>query len=178
MPSHKKQYRKGKSYTQKRRCNYINKYGKQCKNKEAVPGVYFCNLHLDKAYNLKVKKSAIKGAGYGLFAGKYGFKKGEIIGEYSRYDIRQKGDHCVDSREDQHICSSYLYCDEKWCWDARWTPSVVVRHANDSRSIRKNNAYFDEMGGRVFVMADKSIKPGKEIFLDYGDEYDWSFLKK
>ena len=119
--------------------------------------------------------SSIKGAGMGLFAGSYGFKKNSIIGEYSRYDIKKTMakmyKHCKS-----HQCQAYIYCSNNDCWDAKNTPSIIVRHANDSRSERRNNASFDEYGRRVFMVADKNIKPRSEIFCDYGEDYDWGFL--
>lgn len=156
-------------------CSYVNKKGHKCKRLEAVPGIYFCNWHNDAVHNLKIGKSAIKGAGTGLFAGKKGFKKGDIIGEYSRYDIKTRGDPCLKSKDYSHNCSSYLYCDETWCFDARFTPAIIIRHANDARS-RKNNSSFEDYRGRVFLVADKKIKKGQEIFANYGEDYDWSFL--
>jgi hypothetical protein len=149
--------------------------GKRCGYNQAAPNTWFCNRHLDKLYNLTIKPSAIKGAGMGLFAGSEGFRKGDIIGEYSRYDIKGSPSkifkHCST-----HNCTAYIYCSDKECWDAKNTPSVIVRFSNDARSERKNNASFDEMGRRVFMMADKRIPPGAEIFCDYGEDYDWSFL--
>lgn len=164
----------GKS--KQKKCIYVSKSRTVCKNKEVINGISFCNKHLNKLYNLKIKKSGIKGAGYGLFAGTHGFKKGEIISEYSRYDIKSNKDPCDNTREKMHICSEYLFCEKNTCWDARYNPDIVARYANDARSSRKNNAYFDILGGRVFIMADRKIKPGAEIFVDYGEDYDWSFL--
>ncbi len=176
----KKSRSKSKKSPKPRRCIYISgKTDKQCSNKEVYRGVWVCNKHMDKMYNLQLKKSAINGAGLGLFAGKHGFKKGDIVGEYSRYDMKQKESKtvkkCNDSKN-EHKCWEYVYCDDKKsCWDARYTTSVIVRHANDSRN-KKNNASFKEFGRRVFMVADKNILVGTEVFCDYGDDYDWSFL--
>lgn len=164
--------------SEKRQCIYINKNEKQCKNNEYLHGTWLCNTHINKLYNLKLGKSAIKGAGTGLFAGKEGFKKGHIIGEYSRYDVKMKesifNEKC--KKDKSHKCSEYVYCDNtKSCWDARYTPSIIVRYSNDTRS-KKNNATFENIGGRSFMLATKKIAPEDEIFCDYGDDYDWSFL--
>lgn len=159
---------------EKGQCIYINRNNKRCEKSEAVRGCWYCNSHLNKLVNLRLKKSAIKEAGTGLFAGSDGFKKNTIIGEYSRYDIK-KDEKKVNCHT--HKCSEYLYCDDKICWDAKSTPSVIVRYANDARD-KRNNAYFENFGGRAFMMASKKIKPGEEIFCDYGDSYDWSFLEK
>jgi len=76
-----------------------------------------------------------------------------------------------------HKCQAYIYCSDNECWDAKNTPSIIVRYANDARSVRANNASFIDEGRRVFMVADKKIKPDAEIFCDYGDNYDWSFLE-
>jgi len=171
---------KKKSKSKKNKCLFINSKNKRCTNLEAVHGSWFCNTHLNKLYNLKLKPSAIKGAGNGLFAGSQGFKKGDIIGEYSRYDIKETESHFKKrcSKTKSHKCSEYVYCDnDNSCWDARYKESIIVRYANDARGS-KNNAEFDNFGKRAFMMANKNIKPNSEIFCDYGDEYDWSFLEK
>jgi hypothetical protein len=174
---------------EKRQCIYISTRDKQCNNTEIVPGIWFCNRHLSMIYNLRVKKSQIKGAGMGLYGGKYGFKKGEIIGEYSRYDIKSSQKQCNDRCSNKgHDCYAYFYgtntepfydteygAKRSVCYDARYSNSVVVRYANDSRD-RRINASFDEFRGRVFMYAMRNISPGQEIFCDYGDDYDWSFL--
>lgn len=155
----------------------VHKTGdKQCKYSQATDGSWFCNKHLNLLFNLSIKPSAIKGAGMGLFAGSEGFKKGDVIGEYSRYDIK-KSPSLTFKNCTTHKCQAYIYCNDKECWDAKNTPSIIVRYANDSRSTRRNNAEFDEYGRRVYMVAQKSIKPGAEIFCDYGDDYDWSFLE-
>ncbi len=162
------------------KCIYYNDSTcRKCPYKQTVKGSWFCNIHLNKLYNLRIKQSSIKGAGKGLFSGSEGFKKDDIISEYSRYDIKKKEKdmykHC-----DSHKCTEYIYCDnlgkKKTCWNAKKSLSVIARYANDSRSTKKNNAEFTEERGRVFMIANKNIKADSEIFCDYGGNYDWSFL--
>lgn len=166
--------------SKRNKCIFISVRNKRCENFESVKGSSFCNQHSNKLFNLKLKPSSIKGAGTGLFAGKEGFKKGDIIGEYSRYDIKESekdfNKRCENIKS--HKCSEYVYCDDhKNCWDARYRPDIIVRYANDSRKDSKNNAEFENFGRRSFMMASKNIKPNTEIFCDYGDSYDWSFLE-
>lgn len=59
----------------KDKCIYISVRNKRCDNFESVNGSSFCNQHSNKIFNLKLKPSAIKGAGIGLFAGKEGLRK-------------------------------------------------------------------------------------------------------
>ncbi len=156
-------------------CMYISPKDVQCKRNEAVKGVWFCNFHLNNLFNLQIKPSGIKGAGYGLFAGSDGFLKNDIVGEYSRYDIKKNSDKAFNKCY-SHKCTEYIYCDEgDSCWDAKNTPSLITRYANDSRD-KRNNVSFENIGRRAFMIAYKKIKPYSEIFCDYSDSYDWDFL--
>ena len=146
-------------------CAYRTNKGKRCKNNEVLPSVWFCNRHLDKMYNLKIKKSTIKNAGFGLFCGSRKIREGEIIAEYSRFDI-----FLEDCERVKDI--TYLYrTEENNCFDAINTNNLIARYANDGRSDEKNNCEFYEFGGRVFMIATKDIKRGSEIFCDYGENY-------
>lgn len=182
LNNRKNRSRKSKSRSprssRKHQCMYINKNDVQCKRIEAVKGVWFCNIHLNNIFNLKIKKSGIKGAGYGLFSGSEGFKKDDIVGEYSRYDIKKSSKKAFNKCY-SHKCTEYIYCDEgDSCWDAKNTPSLLTRYANDARNDKKNNTSFENIGRRAFMVAYKNIKPNSEIFCDYSDSYDWSFLDK
>ena len=165
-----------KSPKKKTRCTH-EVDGKRCKLNQPVDGVWFCNKHLNKIFNLQIKPSGIKGAGMGLFCGSHPFKKDDIVGEYSRYDIKKSPKETYKNCN-THECQAYIYCsDAEECWDAKNTPSIIVRFANDARSERKNNACFEDYKRRVFMYTDKNIKAGNEIFCDYGEDYDWSFLE-
>lgn len=151
---------------------------KHCQDIVQVNGISICNDHADKLQNLCIYPSGIHGAGYGLFAGGHGFHKGDIVGEYSRYDIG------VDSKkfkcpknQSPHECYEYVFSsDYGKDYDGRHAPDLLTRYSNDARGPR-NNAYFKEFGRRVFIMAARNIAPYCEIFTDYGSDYDWSFIE-
>ncbi len=169
----KRSHKKSSKLNYKGICIYISKDGIRCNHDEVLPKVRYCNQHLNKLFNVTLNKSNIKNAGNGLFAGKEGFKKETIIGEYSRYDIKltkKQIDKCYT-----HKCTEYLYCDNNNCWDAKTQFDIFTRYSNDSRD-KRNNAYFDDIGGRSFMISSKNIKPGTEIFTTYGESYDWSWL--
>lgn len=160
----------------KSRCTYVHpKNNKRCLNKL---GIYprFCELHTMLIKNLYVAPSQIKNAGNGLYAGPYGFEKDDIIGVYSEpwnqvslgtLERRCKHDHCWD----------YVFCNDGQkpktkCWDGLDIRSTVVRNANDAHASKfRNNAYFDVVKGKVYVIASRNIKPNSEIFLNYGPSY-------
>lgn len=164
-------------------CHYIdNKTNKQCQMKL---GNYpkFCQLHSLTIDNLYVDTSNIKNAGNGLFAGPFGFKKGDRIGEYSMDEIKvQLKD--LDKRSSKPDYS-YTFCerqkrgqaeDDVNCWDALDYRTTIIRYANDATNSKfKNNSYFFETKRdgetRVYLVASKKIEPLEEIFVSYGSDY-------
>jgi hypothetical protein len=158
------------------RCTYIDpSTGKRCALKL---GLYprYCELHTMLIENVYISKSNIKAAGNGLYAGPYGFKKGDVIGIYShpwnkvslgKLEKRCKDDHCW----------SYIFCDQgegskTKCWDGLDIKSTIIRNINDAHNSKfRNNAYFDVKKGKVYAIASQTIKPHHEIFIDYGESY-------
>lgn len=158
------------------RCTYIHpQTGKRCKN---LLGLYpeYCELHTMMVNNVYIAKSHIENAGNGLYAGPYGFKKGDIIGKYS-YPWNRVNLGTLYKRCDDGNCWSYVFCDEgdsdnTKCWDGLDVRSTLMRNINDAHGSKyRNNAYFDVIDGEVYVIASKNIKPTKECFVDYGDSY-------
>lgn len=137
---------------------------KRCKNKEILPDVWFCNKHLDLMYNLKIKKSTIKNAGYGLFCGSEPIGDTTIVAEYSRKDIVID---CSNMKDATYVYETIDFV----CYDARNTCNLIGRYANDGKSDEINNAEFIEDYGRVFIVSLRNINPGEEIFCSYGKRY-------
>ena len=158
------------------RCTYIHsESGKRCKLKLGLYPKY-CHLHTMMIDNVYIAKSNIEQAGNGLFAGPYGFKKGDIVGQYSHPWNAVKLD-TIQHRCKNDKCWSYVFCDEgesskTQCWDGLDIRSTVIRNINDARKSKfKNNCYFDIVKGEVYALASKEIKPLTEIFVDYGKNY-------
>lgn len=136
----------------------------------------FCHYHTFFFCNLYIQKSQIFNTGYGLFVGPHGFKKNDIIGEYSNDNIFIK---YTDLKNDQN--TDYLYCTSHKleknikCWNAINPKSTILRYANDAHKSKfKNNAYFKEKYDKngkihVYMIASRNIKPFKEIFCAYSD---------
>jgi len=161
------------------RCTYIHpETNKRCKNKL---GLYpeFCHLHTIAIQNLYIAPSQIPNAGNGLFAGPFGFKKGDIIGKYNEkwnaVNLGQLEKRCTDDN-----CWSYVFCNDEdkkdhsqtKCWDGLDIRSTLMRNINDAHGSQfRNNAIFDVIRGNVYVIASRNIKPKKEIFVNYGARY-------
>lgn len=170
----------------KERCIYIDpETHKRC---ELEIGIYpkFCHFHTILIENLFVAPSKIKNAGNGLFAGPLGFKKNQIIGEYSYNWMKVKSGH-LDNRngKGKDVNYSYVFCDDQkknqkekdvMCWDGLDKNSTIVRNANDAHGSHfRNNAYFDIIKKKdsihVYMIASRNIKALNEILCDYGENY-------
>lgn len=118
--------------------------------------------------SVEIKKSKIPGANQGLFSQKL-IKKGDFICFYTGVFVSK------DSVENGYYTSDYLYqhTGAKYIIDAQDPNSCYGRYANDSLSLRKNNAEFDMENGKdyAYLRATKNIKKGEEIFVAYGYEF-------
>jgi hypothetical protein len=143
-------------------------------NKDLVPLISFDNDELNEKYNLLVKISTIPNAGYGLFAGYKGYKKGDIITEYSRQDIATPLKEAIkEANKTIKLVPDYwkyAFMDEDIIYNPRVAYDLLGRYANDARG-RLNNAKFHCKNGNVFIVATRNITPFAEIFCDYGDIY-------
>lgn len=129
---------------------------------------------------LVVKKSRIKGAGYGLFTTSR-IRKGDIIVEYKGIKsswntaMRRYGNKIKEARYLFHIS-------DKNTIDAQPTPEALARYANDAeapikgkKSRFKNNAHYEVIKGKPYIVAAKNIGAGSEIFVDYSGDY-WEVM--
>jgi hypothetical protein len=127
---------------------------------------------------LIVKTSKLPNAGKGLFTttaickdAKIIEYRGEIIGnkEYSRRAQLQVDHYLFYVRTDR-------------CIDAMHTPQYKARYANDATGFArikglKNNADYIIFGDKCFIVADRDIKAGEEIFVNYTKPY-WDCMKR
>ena len=117
-----------------------------------------------------IKKSTIPNAGKGAFANVY-IKKGTVLGEYHGKILSRKQYESMDDDDQAYVWevsspSGPFYIDGGPVKKNNW-----LRFLNDSRSVSKNNVQEYQYAGRVFYKAIKNIKPGSELFVDYGDYY-------
>jgi SET domain-containing protein len=122
--------------------------------------------------DLEVKKSKIPNAGKGLYT-KRDIKKGERFVEYLGEIITDK--ECTRRAENDEY-GYVFYISKNKCVDALHTPEALARYANDAKGITKvkgitNNASYNIWKKRGWIIADKDIKAGSEIYVSYGPEY-------
>lgn len=126
---------------------------------------------------LKVKRSQLPNAGKGLFTttaikkkSKVIEYKGEII-DWKEYEKRVKED------KDGYL----FFINKKRCIDAFSTPEHLARYANDAAGLGrvkglKNNCSYEIFGDQCFIVSERDIAAGEEIFVNYTKEY-WDCIR-
>jgi SET domain-containing protein len=121
---------------------------------------------------LFVKKSKLPDAGKGLFTNEK-IKKGALIIEYTGEKLTWK--QAVRRYSKSDSMAYVFHISPKNCIDAQNTPDSLARYANDANATLskkvKNNSEYQIVKRKAFIVATKSIKPGEEILVDYGDDY-------
>ncbi len=125
---------------------------------------------------LFTKKSTLPGAGKGLFTKNF-IPKGTFIVEYlGKISNWEDADH----RDGTNVYIYYI--NKHHVIDAYEHKKALARYANDANGQSKikglkNNARYENDGLNVFIIANRDIAPGEEIFVSYGKEY-WDVIRK
>jgi SET domain-containing protein len=129
---------------------------------------------------LFVQESLIPNAGMGLFTDAP-IKKGEIVIEYTGEQLTWA--ECEKRNDAQEGVNGYFFfVSKKICIDAQNTPESLGRYANDAQGYKKvdglrNNAEYQIIKKKPYIVAKRNIKAGEEIFVSYGKEY-WDVMKE
>jgi uncharacterized protein len=111
---------------------------------------------------VQVRRSGVHGKG--MFALRP-IRAGETVIEYTGEVITWKEAlrrHPHDPQQPNH--TFYFHIDEKHVIDANVGGNAArwINHACDT------NCEADEVDGRIFIKAQRDLKPGEELFYDYG----------
>ena len=122
--------------------------------------------------DLIVKKSTIPGTKKGLYT-KRDIKKGERIVEYLGEIVTEAE---LNRRAEKDMYGYAFYISKKKCIDAYFTPKELARYANDAKGLKKvkgvhNNCSYVVYRNTCWIVAEKNIKAGSELFVSYGAEY-------
>lgn len=123
---------------------------------------------------LYVKKSKLPKAGKGLFTDTE-IKRGEIVCEYEGEKVTWK--ECLRRNENQEGKGGYYFhITDRNCVDAQYTLWALGRYANDAGGPSKvaglkNNAKYEVIKNKPYIVAIRKIKPNEEIFVSYGKAY-------
>lgn len=148
------------------RCKFIKSNGQKCK-RNTCKG-FLCWQHSMIDLGIRVKKSTIPNAGFGLFATK-DMKKDHKIGEYNGIKMTKKE---VDTK--YKGTAEYVICDKNRCIDGSHPNSSFVRYMN--RAPKKPNAKFKNMNNnhQISVKTTKHVPRGSELFVKYGRAFQIS----
>ncbi len=157
------------------RCEVIKANGSRCKCKTLI-GTPFCYTHLLHGKHLRVKNSTIPNAGKGLFAmlpnnntNTIVFRKGDTIVEYKGEVINE--DTLIQRYDDKTAPYAVQVGKDAYvdCGCKRGVGSI----ANTSKG--HNNATFsvNPRNKTAKLVATKNIKNNEEIFLSYGNSYQF-----
>lgn len=121
---------------------------------------------------IQVRRSGVHGKG--VFALKP-LKKGEVVIEYKGEVIDWQEAlrrHPHDPKDPDH--TFYFHVDEKNVIDAKHGGNAArwINHACAP------NCEADEVDGRIFIKTLRAIKPGEELFYDYGLIIDEKYTPK
>jgi SET domain-containing protein len=131
--------------------------------------------------SLYVEDSKLPDAGKGLFTSSI-IKRGDIIVEYTGDIITWKECQRRNNAIKDGMGSYYFYVNRNKCIDAQNHLDSMARYCNDANGFSKikgvrNNARFDVIKGRVYIIASRNFKPGDEIYVPYGQEY-WKIMSE
>jgi len=124
---------------------------------------------------IQVRRSGVHGKGVFAVAP---LARGDVVIEYKGEVIswpEALRRHPHDPEDPNH--TFYFHVDEKHVIDAKFGGNSArwINHACQP------NCEADEVGGRIFIKALRAIKPGEELFYDYGlvlDERQTAKVKK
>ena len=126
---------------------------------------------------LIVKTSQLPKSGKGLFTTKP-IKKGAKVIEYRGEIINWKEyEKRVERDEDGYL----FFVNKNVCIDAFNTPQYKARYANDAEGLSQvkkfsNNCSYETEGNQCYIVAQRDIKAGEEIFVSYTKEY-WDCIR-
>jgi hypothetical protein len=158
-------------------CTSKTKTGIRCKRKCITP-FEFCPTHLALKTHLKVRNSTIPGAGKGLFAFNYGDKLNKtIVFHTNETIISYNGENVSQSKLNKRYGNKtgpYALCFIKNrrstnCIDAACLRGAASFINSPSSSRFQSNASleFDANQKIFFIVAERDIKNGEEIFWEY-----------
>lgn len=124
---------------------------------------------------LEVKPSTIPGAGMGLFTTQP-IAKGSRITEYiGKITTWKDADH--DDGNNAYI----YYVNRNHVIDGKGS-KALAQYANDGSGFKKvkgirNNAEYNVIRKKVYILAKRNIEAGEEILVAYGKDY-WDTIRK
>jgi SET domain-containing protein len=134
----------------------------------------------DYENTLKIRMSNIPNAGNGVFATEP-IPEGAVLGHYSGRYITKAEHHDLARRNKWHYVMKLRDCAAK---HTGGYTRIDGRDGNVFTRINHAPAEFQNVRFRkicehpyVLIVAIKNIRPGEELYVDYGPNYTYDFLK-
>lgn len=126
---------------------------------------FFCEIHNGIGTGLEIKKSTIPNAGDGLFvwSGGNGFLAEDVLDVYGGKITKDYPRQTHDN--DNRYVFEYKLNDRQYFIDGISTKSCMARWSNSNSNT---NAIYRPFGGMILLFALRDLRPGEEIFVDYG----------
>jgi len=123
-----------------------------------------------------VRTSTLPGSGKGLFTITL-IKKGTRVVEYKGRIRKWK-----EVKHEDGYNGYLMYLSSRTVIDARAATNTKGRYANDARGLVRvkgvrNNSMYVQVGRKCFIEATRTIFPGEEILVHYGDAF-WRLQAK
>ena len=160
-------------------CRYIKPDGEHC-NRIVTIGVPLCSQHLMIEQHLKIQKSTIPKAGKGVFAcdpnkgaNAIVFRGNENVGELiAMYEGEIITRAQLNRRYKKFTAPYAIQISNNRYEDASLRRGVgsLINHTDD---LAKVNCRLGIRHSRIAIFATKNIKNNKELFCDYGEEYNF-----
>ena len=160
----------------KNTCSYkVLDYQKEC-NTPVLQGGPYCPYHMSKIFKLRLQPSTIPAAGNGVYAWDLEapngivFKKGDYIIEYTG-EALSPGQ--LYKRYGPNTAPYAMATDdEKVFIDSACIRTMgALINGSYGAAAGMDNTSFAVDGKRVFIIADRNIVHGEELFVDYGSDY-------
>ena len=150
----------------KERCRAKTSSGDRCSRISSYPCDY-CIQHLRSVKGLEIKKSGIEIAGQGLWTTRP-FKLNDVIGTY--YGTRLNKRELDDLYPGNQVAPYAIQLRKGRYIDAACRRGFV---SFTNHSFPNQNCTFYRRNESVILVCTKAVKAGRELFTDYGTEYDF-----
>ena len=158
------------------RCSYIKHNDVQCKRKTVI-GLPMCWTHTREVYHVRIKPSLIHGAGKGLFVDKPNTELGEVVFKKDDHIVPYSGE-LIDSDELESRYGDYTapYAVEmnKSMYDDASVKRGIGSLINHKITKYTNCRFSISRQNRCNIIAEKNIKQGDELYVNYGRKYKFN----
>lgn len=124
------------------------------------------DLAVHPNFRVEIRESTVHGAGLGLFALEE-IPYGEVLGEYGGNRVTSLL-KWLRLRDKDYVMTTDV---PELSLDAAARPEMMMRYVNHHFDKSRLNLSRKADGEKVYYIAARTIAPGEELFVDYGELY-------